>query len=195
MSLGSILRPGAYLTNLQQSGNRAQFIPSSLAATNSLRTLSSLGSDGSTFWLSFLISFDGTLAQNTADVRIDGKNGNLSVGRELVDQTNWSVEDSASANPYTQSSIAIIPGQALFAAIRIDQNADPNANESSYCCPPSRINGPRVCSRLQEQLNPCVSQPSLVLLQGPTTLLDQQQIELGRVHAPNNVCRLRVGKV
>ena len=140
MSLGSILRPGAYLTNLQQSGNRAQFIPSSLAGTNSLRTL------------------------------------------------------SASANPYTQSSIAIIPGQALFAAIRIDQNADPNANESPYCCPPSRINGPRVCSRLQEQLNPCVSQPSLVLLQGPTTLLDQQQIELGRVHAPNNVCRLRLGK-
>lgn len=115
---------------LQQSGNRAQFVPSSLAGTNSLRTLSSLGSDGSTFWLSFLISFDGTLAQNTADVRIDGKNGNLSVGRELVDQTNWSVEDSASANPYTQSSIAIVPGQALFVAIRIDQNADPNANDT-----------------------------------------------------------------
>lgn len=57
---------------LQQSGNRAQFVPSSLAGTNSLRTLSSLGSDGSTFWLSFLISVDGTLAQNTADVRIDG---------------------------------------------------------------------------------------------------------------------------
>ena len=51
---------------LQQSGNRAQFIPSNLAGTNSLRTISSLGSNGSTFWLSFLISFDGTLAQNTA---------------------------------------------------------------------------------------------------------------------------------
>jgi len=115
---------------LQQSGNRAQFVPSSLAGTNSLRTLSSLGSNGSTFWLSFLISFDGTLAQNEADIRIDGKNGNLSVGRELIDQTNWSVEDSASATPYTQSSIPIVPGQALFAAIRIDQNADPNASDT-----------------------------------------------------------------
>ena len=115
---------------LQQSGNRAQFVPSSLAGTNSLRTLSSLGSNGSTFWLSFLISFDGTLALNTADFRIDGKNGNLSVGRELVDQTNWSLEDSASATPYTQSSIPIVPGQALFVAIRIDQNADPNANDT-----------------------------------------------------------------
>ena len=101
-----------------------------MAGTNSLRTLSSLGSDGSTFWFSFLISVDGTLAQNTADVRIDGKNGNISVGRELDDQTNWSVEDSGSAHPYTQSSIPIVPGQALFVAMRIDQNADPNANDT-----------------------------------------------------------------
>lgn len=115
---------------LAQSGNRAQFVPSSLAGTNSLRTLSSLGSNGSTFWLSFLISFDGTLAQNTANVRLDGKNGDLYVGRELVDQTNWSLEDSGSATPYTQSSVAIVPGQALFVAMRIDQNADPNANDT-----------------------------------------------------------------
>jgi hypothetical protein len=115
---------------LQQSGNRARFVPSDLAGTNSLRTLSSLGSNGSTFWFSFLISVDGILAQNEADIRIDGKNGNLSVGRELDDQTNWSVEDSASAHPYTQSSIPIVPGQALFVAIRIDQNADPNANDT-----------------------------------------------------------------
>jgi hypothetical protein len=115
---------------LAQSGNRALFTPSSLAGTNSLRTISSLGSNGTTFWLSFLISMDGTLAQNTADIRINGKNGNLSVGRELDNQTNWSTEDSASATPYTQSSIAIVPGQALFVAIRIDQNADPNANDT-----------------------------------------------------------------
>ena len=84
---------------LAQSGNRAQFVPSSLAGTNSLRTLSSLGSNGSTFWLSFLISFDGTLAQNTANVRLDGKNGDLYVGRELVDQTNWSCGGFRIGNP------------------------------------------------------------------------------------------------
>jgi hypothetical protein len=115
---------------LQQSGNRAQFTPSNLAGTNSSRTLSSLGANGSTFWLSFLISFDGALALNEADIRINGLNGNLSVGRELVDQGNWSMEDSASATPYTQSSIPIVPGQALFVAIKIDQNADPNANDT-----------------------------------------------------------------
>jgi len=49
---------------------------------------------------------------------------------ELDDQSNWSVEDSASATPYTQSSIPIVPGQALFAAIRVDQNADPNGNDT-----------------------------------------------------------------
>jgi hypothetical protein len=115
---------------VQQSGNRAQFTPSNLAGTNSLRTLSSLGSNGSSFWVSFLISFDGTLAQNTADVRINGKNGYIYIGRELGDQTNWSVEDLGSAHPYTQSSIPIVPGQALFVAMRIDQNADPNANDT-----------------------------------------------------------------
>jgi hypothetical protein len=115
---------------LQQSGNRAQFVPSNLASTNSFRVLSSLGSNGSTFWLSFLISFDGILDQNRADFRINGVNGNLSIGRELVDQANWSFEDSASATPYSQSSIPIVMGQALFVAIRVDQNADPNANDT-----------------------------------------------------------------
>jgi hypothetical protein len=125
-----VVAPGSLsYGTLATSGNRAQFIPSNLASTNSLRTLSGLGSDGSTFWLSFLISFDGTLAQNTASIRVDGKNGSLSVGRELDDQANWSVEDSASATPYTQSSIAMVAGQALFVAIRFDQNADPNAND------------------------------------------------------------------
>ena len=116
-------------TGLQQSGNRAQFVPSNLAGTNSLRTFSSAGSNGSTFWLSFLMSMDGTIAQNTADFRINGLNGNLSIGRELGDQANWSIEDSASGTPYTQSSVAIVPGKAIFVAIRIDQNADPSAND------------------------------------------------------------------
>ena len=62
---------------LQQSGNRAQFTPDDLAGTNSIRTVSSLGPNGSTFWLSFLISFDGTLAQNIADFRIDSNNPHL----------------------------------------------------------------------------------------------------------------------
>ena len=115
---------------LQQSGNRAQFIPTSLAGTNSIRTISSLGANGSTFWLSFLISFDGILAQNTADFRIDSDAQHLYIGRSVGDQTNWSVWDGGSPNPFTQSSIPIVPGQALFAAIRIDQNADPNANDT-----------------------------------------------------------------
>jgi hypothetical protein len=119
-----------FYNGLQQSGNRAQFIPSDEAGTNSIRTLSSLGSDGSTFWLSFLISVDGTLAQNTADFRIDSKDQHLYVGRELDDQANWSVEDGGSTTPYTQSSIPIVPGQALFVAIRFDQNIDPNANDT-----------------------------------------------------------------
>ena len=115
---------------VQQSGNRAQFHPSSLAGTNSIRTLSSLGSNGSTFWLSFLISFDGTLAQNTADFRIDSKDQHLYVGRPQGDEANWSVEDGGSAHPFTQSSIPIVQGQALFVAMRFDQNADPNANDT-----------------------------------------------------------------
>ena len=115
---------------LQQSGNRAQFTPDDLAGTNSIRTISSLGPNGSTFWLSFLISFDGTLAQNIADFRIDSNNPHLYVGRQLDDQANWSVRDGGSAHPYTQSSIPIVPGQALFVAMRIDQNADPNANDT-----------------------------------------------------------------
>jgi len=120
---GSLSYPG-----LQQSGNRAQFIPSSLAGTNSLRVLSSLGSDGSTFWLSFLISFDGLLAQNTADLRLDAKNGYFHIGRELGDQANWGFEDTATPPVYSQSSVPIT-GSVLFVAIRIDQNADPNAND------------------------------------------------------------------
>ena len=86
--------------------------------------------DGSTVWLSFLISFDGTLAQNTADIRIDGKNGDILVGRELDDEANWSMEDLGSPTPYTQSSVPIVTGQALFVAMRIDQNVDPNANDT-----------------------------------------------------------------
>jgi hypothetical protein len=126
---GSLSYCGA-TTCLQQSGNRAQFTPTNLAGTNSIRTLSSLGTNGSTFWISFLISVDGTLAQNEADVRIDSKDQHLYVGRELDDQANWSVEDGGSAHPYTQSSIPIVPGQALFVAMRFDQNADPNANDT-----------------------------------------------------------------
>jgi hypothetical protein len=123
--------PGAYLTRvLQQSGNRAQFIPTTLAGTNSIRTLSSLGSNGGTFWLSFLISVDGILAGNTADFRIDSETQHLYIGRELGTESNWDIEDGGSATPYTQSSIPIVPGQALFVAIRFDQNADPNANDT-----------------------------------------------------------------
>jgi hypothetical protein len=122
---GSLSYPG-----LAQSGNRAQFVPQDFAGTNSLRTLSSLGSDGSTFWLSFLISVDGILAGNTADFRIDSNDQHLYIGRELGTETNWDIEDGGSATPYTQSSIPIVPGTALFVAIRFDQNADPNANDT-----------------------------------------------------------------
>ncbi len=106
--------------------------PSSLAGTNAIRTLSPLGPNGSTFWLSFLLSFDGTLAQNTADVRLDAMNGNFYIGRPLGTQSNWGVEDAAPGNaaPYSESSIPIVSGVPVFVALRIDLNADPNANDT-----------------------------------------------------------------
>jgi hypothetical protein len=118
---------------LAHSGNRAQFDPSSLAGTNAIRTLSPLGPNGSTFWLSFLLSFDGTLAQNTADVRLDAMNGSIYLGRPLSSQINWGVGDAAqgNANPYSESSIPIVSGSPVFVVLRIDLNSDPKANDTT----------------------------------------------------------------
>lgn len=120
-------------SNLAQSGNRAQFVPTSLAGTGISRSITSLGAPGSTFWLSFLISFDGTLAQNSADVRLDAGNGVLRIGSPtgLNNPNFWGVEDTAFPVARALSTVPIVTGTALFAAVRIDLNADPTLNDTA----------------------------------------------------------------
>jgi hypothetical protein len=119
-------------SNLDQSGNRAQFVPSNLAGTNIIRTIASLGAPGSTFWLSFLMSFDGTLAQNFASIRLDASNGNLRIGRpsDLGDQSFWAWEDTVSPVTTGFSTIPIVTGASVFVAVRIDLNSDPGLNDT-----------------------------------------------------------------
>ncbi|MDP9171039.1 MAG: PEP-CTERM sorting domain-containing protein [Acidobacteriota bacterium] len=118
-------------STLQQSGNRAQFDPLDEAGTNVTRTIASLGADGSTFWLGFLISIDGALDQNTADVGLDDSLGfgRLFIGRDRDNQTNWGVFSGRDASTPYLSSIPIVPGQPLFVAVKIDLNADPTLND------------------------------------------------------------------
>ena len=118
--------------NLDQSGNRAQFVPTNLAGTGISRTIASLGTPGSTFWLSFLMSFDGTLAQNYADIRLDASNGRLLIGRpaDLGDQSFWAVEDTVSPVTTGFSTTPMIAGVSVFVAVRINLNSDPNLNDT-----------------------------------------------------------------
>jgi hypothetical protein len=124
---GSLSYPG-----LLQSGNRAQFVPTNLAGTNALRTISSLGADGSTFWLSFLMSFDGSIDQSGADVRLDDTQGfgHFYIGRSRSDQNNWGVFDPVSSSTPYLSSIPIVSGVPIFVAVRFDLNSDPNLNDT-----------------------------------------------------------------
>jgi hypothetical protein len=117
--------------NLQQSGNRAQFDPIDESGTNVTRTIASLGADGSTYWFSFLISIDGALDQNTADVGLDDSLGfgRLFIGRDRDNQANWGVLSGRDAITPFLSSIPIIPGTPLFVAVRIDLNANPTLND------------------------------------------------------------------
>jgi hypothetical protein len=119
-------------STLDQSGNRAQFVPTNLAGTGISRTIASLGAPGSTFWLSFLMSFNGTLAQNFADVRLDATNGGLRIGRpaDLGDQGFWAVEDTVSPVTTALSTTAMLAGASVFVAVRIDLNPDPNLNDT-----------------------------------------------------------------
>ena len=126
------VKPGSLsYSNLQTSGNRAQFDPIDESGTNITRTMASLGADGSTFWLSFLISFDGALDQNTADIGLDDSLGfgRLSIGRVRDDQANWGVFSGRDSNKPFLSSVPIVSGQPLFVAMSIDLNADPTLND------------------------------------------------------------------
>ncbi len=49
---------------LPQMGNRAQFIQKDESSSNIIRQIASFGGDGSTYWLSFLMSVDGPIGQN-----------------------------------------------------------------------------------------------------------------------------------
>lgn len=118
--------------NLAQSGNRAQFVPTNLAGTNISRTIASLGSPGSTYWLSFLMRFNGTLAQNSADIRLDAGNGSLRIGRpsDLSNQNFWAVEDTVSPVTTGFSTIPMVAGTTIFVALSIDLNPNPLLNDT-----------------------------------------------------------------
>ena len=119
--------------NLVQSGNRAQFIQKDESSSNVVRQISSLGGDGSTFWFSFLMSVDGPIGQNDAYVSLMDSlgRGDLEIGRELPDQTDWGVFSGRdnSTTPFL-SSIPIVPGQDIFVAVEIDLNANPTLNDT-----------------------------------------------------------------
>jgi len=60
------------------------------------------------------MSFDGTLGENSADVRLDAGNGSIRIGRptDLSNQSFW-------------ATIPKVAGTTVFVAMSIDLNSNP----------------------------------------------------------------------
>ena len=73
------------------------------------------------------MSFDGTLGENSADVRLDAGNGSIRIGRptDLSNQSFWAIEDTVSPVTSDFSTIPKVAGTTVFVAMSIDLNSNP----------------------------------------------------------------------
>lgn len=126
----------SYAGLAQPSGNRAEYVPTGGQGTNALRPISNFGTDGSTTWLSFLMSIDGNVSHMDADVRLnDSLGGQLFIGDPAffrgVAGNGWGVFDNVPGHGnFMSSGIPIISGQPVFVVVRVDMNANPLATDT-----------------------------------------------------------------
>ena len=132
---GSLSYPGTSST-----GNRAVFTPAFYAVSSATRTLS-MGTAGSTEWLSFLMDFSGNPSGMVTEMLFAPSSGNyLRVGK--VDYTNNSWGVLRNGDPAVFSSVPIVSDVTAMFVMRFDFNADPTANDtvSIYIDPTSTTN-------------------------------------------------------
>jgi hypothetical protein len=132
---GSLSYPGTSST-----GNRAVFTPDGYASASATRTLS-MGTNGTTEWLSFLMDFSGNPSGMVTEMLFAPTSGNdLRVGKVDYTNNNWGV--LRNGDPAVFSSVPIMSDVTAMFVLRFDFNADPTLNDtvSIYIDPTSATN-------------------------------------------------------